>query len=131
MARPSEHLSVSHQEMLDDWPEAESRKKRQRTDDDDDADKEAREERRGHRERAERRRNLLLASQTSRYRERRNDHEETAEEHRQAECRVVPVRVHTDTAECGAVVGGAGGVRVEDFRETVWSPVENARGPDG
>src|SRR5207244_12333966 len=45
----SEHLTLSHQQVLYDRSKAEGREKRERADDDHDADEQRAEERRGHR----------------------------------------------------------------------------------
>ena len=71
--------------------------------------------------------NRLLAAQAAGDRQRRDDHEEPPEEHRQAERRVVPVRVHADAAEGRAVVGGRRRVGVEHLGQPVRAGVEDAR----
>ena len=89
-----------------------------------------REERRRHRECAERWRNQLLAAKAAGDGQRRNDHEEAAEQHRQAERRVVPLRVDADAAERRAVVRRRRRVRVEHLGQAVRARVEDARRPE-
>src|SRR5262245_35806526 len=74
----SEYLTLHHQQMLDDRPEAEGWEERQRAHDHDDADEHRGEQWSGHGKRAWRRRNALLASEIARDRQHRQDHEEAS-----------------------------------------------------
>src|SRR5690242_7788041 len=58
-------------------------------------------QRRRYRKRAQRRRHDLFAREVARDREHRNDHEEAADEHRDADRRVVPPGVRRNTRERG------------------------------
>src|SRR5260221_11445131 len=62
----SKCLSGVHQQVLENWPEAERREKRKRSDDDDHGNKKNSEERPGNREGAQRFRNLLFRGRISR-----------------------------------------------------------------
>ena len=80
--------------------------------------------------RAERRRRAPLAREIAGKREHRDDRHEAAEQHRDAERRVVPRRVGGQPGERRAVVAGAGRVRVEDLAQPVRALVEQARGAE-
>src|SRR6478736_1613900 len=114
---------VEHLEMLDDGPERESGEIGEGSDDEHDADEQRREGRRIGRKGARRSCDLALLGQGTGHRQERDDHQKAPDQHRESDGGVVPGCVRGDAGESGAVVPGAGGVRVEDLAETVGSGV--------
>ena len=80
-------------------------------------------------ERAFGRRHDLLCRQRARHRQHRHDHQEAADQHREAERRVIENRVGADTRECAAVVSCGRCVGVENFAVTVRAGIERSRKP--
>src|ERR1039457_5965419 len=116
---PSEQLSGTHQEVLHDGTERESGEERESADDQDHADEEHDEHGPVHRERADRLGDFLLRRERARDAEERDDHQETPEEHREAERHVVEVRVRIQPGESAAVVPRGAREGVEDLGQPV------------
>src|ERR1700730_3188672 len=85
----SEQGAGVHRQMLDDRAERERREKCEAADDQDHADDQADKQAARGRQGAGRRRNRLLARERTRHRHRRHDHEEAADEHRDATGEVI------------------------------------------
>src|SRR5580658_8442476 len=117
-----------HREMLDDGAKGEGWKESQTASDQDHADHEANEQSAIGRERASRYRNDLLAHQRSGDRQHRNDHQEAADEHRQAQCGVPERNIGGQSGEGAAVVAGGGDVRIQRLTETVRAGVGHRAG---
>ena len=105
--------------MLDDRAERQRREEGEAAHDQDDADHEADEQRAVGRKGAGRGRNDLLGRQRTRDGDHRHDHQEAADEHREADGRVVEERVRTDPGERRAVVAGRRRIGIEDLAEAV------------
>src|SRR5260221_11316740 len=122
----SKGLSGVHQQVIENRPQAERREKSERADDDDHGNKKNGEERPGNREGAQRFRNLLFRGKISRDGQDGNNREEAPEEHHHSQRRVVPQCVRIDPSERGAVVAGAGSVRIENLRKAVRARIADA-----
>ena len=83
------------------------------------------------RQRAARDRDQFLRGEAAGNRERRNNEQESGNQHVDAQRQVVPGRIGIDSGEGAAVVSGAARVRVQDFGEAVGSAVIGigSRGP--
>src|SRR4029450_3848436 len=106
-----------HQKVLYDRAQRQHGEESQRAHDKYHADQKRDEKARGTRERARGRRHDLLGRKISGYPHHRYDHQESPDQHRQPQGRVVPVRIDTNSGEGGAVVACSGGVSVDDLRE--------------
>src|ERR1700684_2761149 len=115
----SEQGVGAHRQVLDDRAERERREEGETADDEDDADDETDEQAPGCRQRAGRGWNRFLASERARHRHRRDDHEETADEHRASECQIIEERVAGEPAKRRAVIARCRRVGVEHFRKAV------------
>src|ERR1019366_3889680 len=119
MLEASERLTCRHQQVLKDWSQAKRREKCQRADDQDHADQKHGEQRCRHRERPQRWRNIFFLRQIAGDSQHRDHHQETPDQHGEADGRVVPERVGTEPAKCGAVVAGPGNKCVQHLAEAV------------
>ena len=93
--------------MLDDRAERQRGEKSEAADDQDHADQQTDEQPAVGRESAGRGRHDLLGGQRARHRQHRHDHQEAADQHREAEGRVVEGRVGGQPREGAAVVARA------------------------
>src|SRR5512140_864662 len=116
---PSEQLSGTHEEVLHDGSERESREEREGAYDQDHADEEHDEHGPVHRERADRLGDFLLRRERSRDAEERDDHQEAPEEHRDAQRHVVEVGIRVQSGERTAVVSRGARKRIENLRQAV------------
>ena len=112
-----------HQIMFHDRPQRKRREISQRGDDDHGAHQQPHEQRSVRGERAAGDGHLLLSRQTAGRRQNRNQEQEAADQHGEAEREVVPGRVCVDPGESAAVVAGGAGVGVQNFAEAVRSVV--------
>src|SRR5450759_4051680 len=126
MFEASERLTCRHQQVLKDWSQAERREKCQRADDQNHADQKHGEQRRSNRKRSQRRRNIFLLRQIAGDRQHRDHHQETPDQHGEADGRVVPERVGIQSAEGRAVVAGPGNKCVQHLAEAVRPGVGDA-----
>src|SRR5215469_4307650 len=122
-----ESLACVQQKMFENWSETERREERQRPQYQYDADQQKGEQGRRDRKRAQRRRHILLLSQITRNRKHRNDHEESANEHRQSDCSVVPQRVYREATKRGAVIPRPRRKGVQNLAESVRPGIADAR----
>src|SRR3984957_17892257 len=119
-----------HREVLDDRPEGNGWEEDQTTGDRDDAHHQADEQRPIGREGAGGSRHDLLADQRTGDRHHRDDHQEAADEHREAQ-RIVPERhVGGQASEGAAVVAGGRDVGIEHLGEAVRAGVVRGAGSD-
>src|ERR1051326_3143381 len=121
--------SSLHREMLGQRPERDGREIGQPADDRDDADQQSDKQTAIGREGAGRGRRDVLRGQRAGDREHRNDHEEAADQHREADRRVVEGRVRGEPAKGAAVVAGPLRIGVEPFAEAVRPGIRHAGEP--
>src|SRR5262245_47202575 len=114
-----EQRARGHREMLDDGTERERGEEREAADDDDHAHHQADEQGAGGREGAGRRRDRFLLRERAGDRHGRDDHPETADQHRDGAGEIVEHDVSSEAGEGRAVVGGLRGVSVEHLGEAV------------
>src|SRR5579875_3520793 len=112
-------FSLPHQKVLDNGAEGKRREKGERADDNHDAHEQAHKKAAVSGQRAAGRRNMLLGRQAARHRQHRNDHQETAHEHGQADREIVPGRIGVQSCESAAVVSGSAGEGIQDFTEAM------------
>src|ERR1035437_7981448 len=119
VASPSEELSGAHQEMLHDGAQRKGGEEREGADDQDHADEEHDEDRPVHGKGSDGLRHFLLRRKRSRDAQQGDDHQEAAEEHREAQGHVVEVRVRVQPGEGATVVPRGAREGVEDLGEPV------------
>src|SRR5260370_33946889 len=112
--------------LLDAGAEGDSREVGEAADDDDDADKERDEEPAMRREGPARRRRQPLGGERAGDSEHRDDHEEPADHHREAERRVVERRVGAEPGEGAPVIPRRRGIGAEDLTEAVRAGIGEA-----
>jgi hypothetical protein len=121
--------------VLDHGAERERREIGEAADDQDDGDEKPDEEPAMRREGARRCRHDLLGGERAGDRQHRHDHQEAADQHREAQRRIVEERVGAQPGEGAAVIAGGGDIGVERLAEAVRSgigePGEPRRHDDG
>src|SRR5262245_24576814 len=122
-----EQRARSHREVLDDGTERERGEEGQAADDDDHAHHQADEQAAGGREGARRGRNRFLLGKRAGDRHSRNDHPETADQHRDGAGEVVEQGVAGQTGEGRTVVAGLRGVGVEHLGKAVRARIGHGR----
>src|SRR6266850_4530109 len=110
-----ERLARGQEQVLKDRAQTQRREKGERSHNQDRADQQHGEKRRGHRKSSQGWRNVFLARQIAGNSQHRNDHQETAREHRQSDGGVVPECVYGESSEGRAVVRSSRNVGVEHF----------------
>src|SRR5262245_50872697 len=108
----SKHLSVQHLEMLNNRAQRKCREIREGPDNDDGSDQQDDEQRAVSRQSAAGHRNQFFRCETSGNRQRRNDEEESGDEHIDADSEVVPWSVRADSRKGAPIVTGAARVGV-------------------
>src|SRR6185295_14645783 len=115
----------SHREMLDDGSERQRREESKAADDENHADDQADEQTARGRERAGGRGHGFLRRERTGDGQRRDDHPETPNQHRNATGDVIEQRVAGETCERRAVVTGLGGVGIKHLGEAVRTRVRH------
>src|SRR6185437_4363088 len=105
--------------MLYDWPERKSRKVSERAHDEDNADQQTYKKRAMSWKSSGRHGHLPLRRERAGDGEQRQQHQESANQHRETERQVVPGGIRVDACEGASVICGTACVGVKDFREAV------------
>src|SRR6202521_886986 len=127
----SENLSGLHQQVLENWPQAERRKKCERAYNDNRGDKQSREQGSCYGECPGRLRNGLLFGQVSGDRDYGNDHEKSAKKLGDSRADVVPIGVNVQPSKGRPVVASRRNVGIEHLRQPVGARVRDAGSAKG
>src|SRR5580693_4974404 len=118
-----EQLSLVHQIMLHDRSERKRGKERQRSNDNDSAYQQPNEQGPMRRKRSAGSGYSLLGGQAASGRQQRQQKQETADQHCQADGQVVPGRIGAETAKGAAIIRRSAGECVKHFGESVRSAI--------